>query len=390
MEGKWMEQKLKVLHILHELHPSGAEMMLYNAYPYWCEDCEGTIMATGKQVGPFADQLRERGYEIVYVPTKGEGKNAKLAHLKEFWQYMRKHSYDVVHIHRESLSFEYAWIARMTGNKKLCRTVHSTFAHMGLQRKIKAATRHIMQKFLRVEFIAISDGVAENEKRVFGNVCGKTIYNWCDNQKYVFVDKEEKERWKEARGLGDKLVLVTVGNCGAVKNHQLLIQAIAGMKQKERIHYYHVGFAEGETAQEEELAQELGVRDKIEFLGSTQPMPYLRAADVFVMTSVYEGLSIAALEAIFTGMPVGLAETPGLVEFRDKDLCNVFYFASAAEALAEALDRCVEEYDRGELLPRVEQSRRAEELYDCKTQVQKYVAVYRKLTGENGNKRRKA
>lgn len=376
------KQKIKILHVLHELHPSGAEMMLYNAKPYWEKECACTVMATGKQEGPFAGQMRARGYETAYVPTVGDGAGAKLAHLKRFWHYMRKHSFDVVHIHRESLSFEYALIAAICGSRKICRTVHSTFAHKGMQRKIKAATRHIMRKLLGVYFIAISDGVASNEQKVFGNICGETIYNWCDNSRFVYVDGEEKKRRKAERGLSDRLTLITVGNCGHVKNHQLLFHAIAEMKQKDRIHYYHVGYAKGETEQEEALSDELGIRNAVEFLGSTQPMPYLKAADLFLMTSIYEGLSIAALEAIFTGMPVLLADVPGLTEFRDKGLCNVSYFTSTPTKLAEALDACVEKYDRGELMPDREQSMRAEELYDCGTQVRKYVRVYRRLTGK--------
>lgn len=373
-----MDRKLKVLHILHELHPSGAEMMLYNAKPYWQNECECTIMATGKEKGPFADRLAENGYEIAYVPTRGTGKSAKITHLKEFWHYMKKHSYDVVHIHRESLSFEYALIARVTGNRHICRTVHSTFAHMGRQRKIKGTTRAMMRK-LGVKFIAISDGVAANEQQVFGNLCDEIIYNWCNNNKFVFTDLRQKQVLKAEKGLEEKLVLVTVGNCGKVKNHQVLLEAIAQMKQKEKIHYYHVGFAKDETAKEEQRVKELGIADIVEFLGSTDPMPYLKTADVFLMTSVYEGLSIATLEAIFTGMAVLLAEAPGLVEFKDKGLSNVRYFIPAPETLAETLDAYVTAYEQGKVTPKKEQQERAKQLYDCGQQVQKYVEVYRKL-----------
>lgn len=65
---------MKVLHVLNELYPSGAEMMIKNAYPYWNNEMDGTIMATGNGIGPFAETLRETGYEVVHVPTVGTGK----------------------------------------------------------------------------------------------------------------------------------------------------------------------------------------------------------------------------------------------------------------------------------------------------------------------------
>lgn len=373
-----MSEKMSVLHILHELHPSGAEMMIYNAYPYWKDVCNCSIMATGKIKGSFAGQLEQAGYETVWVPTEGTGKMSKVKHLISFWKYMRKHSYDIIHIHRESLAFEYALIAKITGSRHIVRTVHSTFAHTGIQRKIKAATRWIMRKTLQVSFVAISDGVAENEKQVFGNVCETTIYNWCNNQKFSFLSEQEKKQIKQEHQTTDKLVLVTVGNCGYVKNHELLLRAIALMKEKDRILYRHVGYAKGETEREEQLAKELGIQEQITFAGSTDPMPFLQEADVFLMTSIYEGLSIATLEAIFTGMNVLLAEAPGLTEFQGKGLENVDYFTSIPEKLSEKLDAYVKEYDEGKIRPSRAQRLVAEQLYDCEHQVEKYVMLYEK------------
>ena len=373
-----MSEKMSVLHILHELHPSGAEMMIYNAYPYWKDVCNCSIMATGKIKGPFAGQLEQAGYETVWVPTEGNGKMSKVKHLISFWKYMRKHSYDIVHIHRESLAFEYALIAKITGSRHIVRTVHSTFAHTGIQRKIKAATRWIMRKPLRVSFVAISDGVAENEKQVFGNVCETTIYNWCNNQKFSFLSEQEKKQIKQEHQTTDKLVLVTVGNCGHVKNHELLLRAIVLMKEKDRILYRHVGYAKGETEREAQLAEKLGIQEQITFAGSTDPMPFLREADVFLMTSIYEGLSIATLEAIFTGMNVLLAEAPGLTEFQGKGLENVDYFTSTPEKLSEKLDAYVKEYDEGKIRPSRAKRLVAEQLYDCEHQVEKYVMLYEK------------
>lgn len=373
------KKKLKVLHILHELQPSGAEMMLRNAFPYWRDKCSATVMATGKQIGPFADTLEETGYEIAYVPTGKDGKWAKVIHLLDFFHYMKQHQYDVVHIHRESLAFEYALIARLTGSPHAARTIHSTFAHAGLQRKLKSATRWLMKHLLHVKFIAISDGVAANEANVFGNKCDAVIYNWCDNKKFSFISAEEKQRQKEEAGLAGQLVLVTVGNCGYVKNHTLLLHALAKCRRREHITYLHVGYAEGETEKEELLAQKLGIAEQVRFVGSTDPMPYLKQADVFLMTSIYEGLSIAALEAIFTGMHVLLAEVPGLTEFRDKGLAAVDYFTSTPKSLAERLDTYVQLHENNQLTPNRQQCERAEELYDCGRQAARYMEVYQRM-----------
>jgi glycosyltransferase involved in cell wall biosynthesis len=100
------------------------------------------------------------------------------------------------------------------------------------------------------------------------------------------------------------------------------------------------------------------------------------------MPSHYEGLSIAALEAIFTGMALLLAEVPGLVEFQNKKLDNIRYFKRTEEALAEALDEAATSYQTGVFAPSRTQSDRAKELYDCAGQVAKYVKLYRDITNK--------
>jgi glycosyltransferase involved in cell wall biosynthesis len=86
------------------------------------------------------------------------------------------------------------------------------------------------------------------------------------------------------------------------------------LKQAVSIVYLHVG-KEELGRPELALADRLGLRDEVRFVGS-QPDPrlFFWAADVFVMSSLYEGLGNSALEAIASGCPAVLAEVSGLKE----------------------------------------------------------------------------
>jgi glycosyltransferase involved in cell wall biosynthesis len=66
------------------------------------------------------------------------------------------------------------------------------------------------------------------------------------------------------------------------------------------------------------------------------------ASDVFVMPSLYEGFPIAALEALGCALPVLLADTPGLSDFRELTP-GVAFAEPTADALAPALDRILSE-----------------------------------------------
>jgi glycosyltransferase involved in cell wall biosynthesis len=81
--------------------------------------------------------------------------------------------------------------------------------------------------------------------------------------------------------------------------------------------YLHAGVEHVEHC-EQSLAGHLGVSDRIRFLGGGADIRELHAAaDVFVMPSLYEGVSIAALEAMGSGLPVIFTEVPGLRDFGD-------------------------------------------------------------------------
>jgi glycosyltransferase involved in cell wall biosynthesis len=242
-----------------------------------------------------------------------------------------------------------------------------------------------MRSCLHVRFVAISDVVYENEKQVFKNPCSDVIYNWCDNHKFGFVGEQEKRNARHALGVADdtRLCIVSVGNCGAVKNHALLLRAIAKMKYRENICYFHVGYAAGETEAEEQLAQELGIGKQIVFAGHCDPVPYLSAANVFVLTSRYEGFSIATLEAAFTGLAILLADAPGLIEYKNKGFDSIEYFAMDEAVLAQKLDVYVQRYKEGSLKPNCAQCNQAAQLYDIETQAGKYVRLYQELAGES-------
>jgi glycosyltransferase involved in cell wall biosynthesis len=383
--------KIKVLHILYEIMPSGAEMMLFSAYPYWEQECEMHILATGPTEGTYADTLRERGYQVDYLPIQRgcapgcEKKTSKIRHIQEFRRYIAEHSFDVVHIHKESLSENYAAVCAKYGVKTIVRTVHSTFRFQGLLKLRKTASRRKMQEKYGVHFVAISDGVASNEKNVFGLRCDEIVYNWCDDKKYRLIRETDKQEAKKKGNVSGKCTILTSATCNEVKNHELLIRAIHAMKHRDKVHYFHVGYREHETEKEMQLAQELGIYGSIEFAGFTDPVPYMEKTDIFVMTSLYEGLSIAALEAIFSGVHLLLADSKGLVEFRDKGFPEIDYFAmdheqptgeKSVQELARALDGLVERWEAGGLCNSAEQRNTAEGLYSAKIGAGKYAKLY--------------
>jgi glycosyltransferase involved in cell wall biosynthesis len=112
----------------------------------------------------------------------------------------------------------------------------------------------------------------------------------------------------------DAPVVVAAGRLAGVKNYPLLLEALADLTRERPIKAWILG--EGsERASLEALARAKGLGERVSFLGfQTNPWRYIARADIFVLTSTYEGFGNVLVEAMACGIPVIATPSPGTVE----------------------------------------------------------------------------
>ncbi|MCH8684984.1 glycosyltransferase [Pedomonas mirosovicensis] len=139
---------------------------------------------------------------------------------------------------------------------------------------------------------------------------------------------------------GEPPVIVGIGRLHRQKNFPLLIRAFAQLRQAQPARLMILGTGTVEARQELlELAARLGVADDVELTGYVEnPFAYLRRASLFVLSSSWEGMSNALLEAMACGCPVVATRCPtGTVEVLDEGRYGPLVEIENAEALAEAM-----------------------------------------------------
>lgn len=167
---------------------------------------------------------------------------------------------------------------------------------------------------LGVVHVAIGPSVERNELTRLRNPTTR-VDNWIGGR-FRPPSDDERTRARTEFGVGpEQLVLTTVGNCSPVKNHEALLRALPAIARSVQrpIVYLHVGTGADE-AKERSLADSMR-SDLIDvrFLGTVScVLPLLWASDVYCMPSMYEGVPIAALEALASGVPAVLADVDGL------------------------------------------------------------------------------
>lgn len=168
----------------------------------------------------------------------------------------------------------------------------------------------------------------------------------------TFGDKE-RQRKRESLGiLPGQVVLLTSGEMIPRKNQEVLFRMLAKMKDEaENLHLLLCGHGELNEYLHG-LADELGIVDRISFLGYREDMAEIfQASDIFLFPSFQEGLPRAMLEAMASGLPVICSEIRGNTDLmgdswilsanRKRKLCPGGFMLSQlqdADVWAEALE----------------------------------------------------
>jgi glycosyltransferase involved in cell wall biosynthesis len=329
---------MKVIHILHSLKFSGAEIMYVGAAPLFQEKgCELTVVATADELGEYAPYFEKAGYVVKHFPYPPVSKLWKrLLFAVRFIRMLKAEKYDVVHNHRSGTYWIMALCARVAGIRSVY-TFHSVFPTHFYSYPYHLWLRWSAKYLFSCKFQTISDSVFTNELELYHNRTTK-IYNWYNN--LVFSPAKENEKREVRMKLNipqDAFVIVSVGGCSPVKRHTEIIKAIPEIrKQIPTLFYLHLGTGESE-AEEIRLANELQVNPYIGFYGNqTDVRSYLIASDIYLMTSRYEGIPISTIEALGCGIPAILYNVPGLRDF-NREIETSIIIAEDYLVLAESV-----------------------------------------------------
>jgi glycosyltransferase involved in cell wall biosynthesis len=222
--------------------------------------------------------------------------------------------------------------------------------------------------------VAVSQAAGASVTRASGRADVVVIENGVDHEKL----------WRDAEFCASKdpavVTVITVGRLIAVKGHDLVVEAFALAKQENaRVRLWIVGDGPaGESLKH--LVAAKGLRDSVTFLGyRTDVACLLRDADIFVLASESEGMSIAALEAMAMGLPSVVVDAPGVSECHEEG-ATAFVEPRDARALGTRLALLTGDTD---LRARMgEQARRrARARFGIERTRQRYVDLYRELVG---------
>jgi len=174
---------------------------------------------------------------------------------------------------------------------------------------------------------------------------GRVIPNGGDASTFTSLPETETAAFRRSLGFPDARILLTVGHVSERKGQDIVIRALAQLRDAGDVHYLMAGLP---TKKREfgALARELGVAERVHFLGRVDTAHLVRlmnACDVFVMTSRhdsggdFEGYGIAVVEASLCGRPAVVTKNSGLAEAIEDGMSGTAVPENDADATAAAI-----------------------------------------------------
>lgn len=198
--------------------------------------------------------------------------------------------------------------AKRAGIERRITHIHNSGVEDRLITKVATALNKEKCNRLTTERWACSESAG---KFLYGDRDYRIIPNMVDAARFAF-DEAKRDAVRREYGLQDNFVIGTMGRLNDQKNPMFLIELLPELlKLRPDATWLCVGEGPLREAMETRAA-ELGVSQAVVFAGvQKDAQAFYSAFDVYAMPSLYEGLSLAMLEAQFNGLPCVVSEGVG-------------------------------------------------------------------------------
>jgi glycosyltransferase involved in cell wall biosynthesis len=287
---------------------------------------------------------------------------------------LRERAPELVHCHTGRANWLGGLGARWAGVPAL------TTRRMDRRVKRGLRTRYLYRHLMR-RAVAISRAV---ERRLLdgGVPAQKISVIWSAIDLDAIIPHAPRELVRERLGAGPGMTcLLVAANLVHRKGIDVLLTALSRRASPCSLWIAGDGV---ERAALERLAAQLGVAERVRFLGRRTDVPdLLEACDVFVLPSRQEGLGVAALEAMARARPVVASAIGGLAELVQHGVTGLLTPPGDAAALASALELLIADPERARRMGRAG-AERVKQGFLADQMVAAYEALYREILAEHG------
>ncbi len=333
-------KKAKILYLITQSELGGAQKYVFDLASGLKNNFK-VVVGFGEQgeSGELAKQLKQAGIAYCVLPDL----KRQISPIKDFLalgqiiKLIIKEKPDLIHLNSSKISILAslaAWILKIfpyqiRGSKpKIIYTVHGWVFNEPLPRWKKLfykyaekLTAGVKDKLICVSEtdrqIALSQKIAPKNKL-------NTIYNGIQPIKFIARDQAKEKLFSLIPQLiqAPPVILGSIGNLYPTKGFSFFIQAVKILNQKKPKKYAAIIIGEGQERKKlEKLITKLNLTNSIFLPGRlTSANRFLKAFDIYISSSLKEGLSYTIIEAMLAGLPIVATHVGGTPELIEDDI----------------------------------------------------------------------
>ena len=310
----------KILFVIHDLHHGGAEKVLVNLVNNLDrQKFEITVMALFG--GGVNEQFLKKDIKLIVChkrAVRGNSKIMKLFSPQFLFRYYIKDKYDLIVSYLEGPSARIVSGCR-DKNTKLISWIHVEQHDRNTACNAFRDYKEALECYKRFDCtVCVSEYVKKDFQSIFP--LEKPVYVLYNTNETDQIRELAKEPVDDVMFKDDEIKLVGVGKLMLNKGFEKLARIHARfIREGYKVHTYILG--EGpERNKIEKIVDENGCTDTFTLLGyKTNPYKYVAKCDIFVCSSMAEGFSTAATEALILGVPVVTTKVSGMEEMLGKN-----------------------------------------------------------------------
>lgn len=300
-------EPIRILQIIRQMNQGGAETFIMNVYRNIDrKKVQFDFLVNGK--GVFDEEIKKLGGKIYYMNYITE--IGQIKYKKQLKIFFKEHSeYTVIHSHIDQVSGIILEAAKEAGVTNRISHSHSTRNTNGIIGKIYK--RYLQSKINKNATIKLACGI-EAARWLYRKQwkTAITINNGIDIEKYKF-SKEKRERIRKELNIDNNTILIGhVGRFSKVKNQEFLVEIFQEYEKNNNNSLLIMVGIGAEKERIEKLVQAKKLENKIKFLGLRQDTDAIYSAmDYMIFPSLYEGISLALIEAQVAGVKILASNT---------------------------------------------------------------------------------
>lgn len=280
----------------------------------------------------------------VHYVNLGLPNGLKFSSQWKVYSYLRRLNPDVIHIHLiPSLKYSALAVGLLSFSRKIYFSVHSDL-HNGYDNGLFKLYCNTFGRWSQFKLSCLSEKNYEDFKSFYPHTSIRCITNGRAPIVATALFDSVKEEMRNLRGNGQARLLIHVARCHPIKNQKLLVDAvnaIVGDDYNVDLVIVGAGF---DTPEGEAIVS--AACSRIHFVGVKKNVSdYILNADIFCLSSDFEGMPISLIEASLAGVPAVSTPVCGAVDLIKNGENGFLSKSHSLEDYKKALVNAIDNYD---------------------------------------------